>query len=36
MALIESFGPSLPLVLMVLGVLLFSLVVAVVAMLADY
>jgi hypothetical protein len=36
MALIQSFGPSLPLVLMVLGVLAFSVVLAVVAMLADY
>jgi len=36
MALIQSFGPSLPIVLMVLGVLLCSVVLAVVAMLSDY
>lgn len=36
MSLIEAFGPSSMEVIMVLGVLFFSLVTAVVALLADY
>jgi len=36
MSLIESLGPSLPTVLMFLGVLVLSLSAAVIAILADY
>jgi hypothetical protein len=35
MSFLQSFGPSLPAVLMFLGVLLFSVSMAVVALLAD-
>jgi hypothetical protein len=36
MNLIQSFGPTLPLVLMVLGVLVSSVILALVALLSDY
>lgn len=36
MSLIESLGPSLPMVLIFFGVLLFSLAAAVISLLADY
>ena len=36
MSVIQSFGTSLPMVLIFFGVLLFSLATAVIALLADY
>ena len=36
MALLETFGTNLPMALLFLGVLLFSVATAVVALLADY
>ena len=36
MTFIQTLGPSLPVVLMFFGVLLFSVAMAVVALLADY